>query len=328
MIFLIFALAIFFAMNMGGASFAACFATTYGSKILRAKISIIFFISCVILGSVLFGKNVSVTLGKDVIPSELISQKSLFVIFLSAGFSMFISNMMKIPQSTSLVTVAAIAGVGGYFGQLNVKTISYFIPFWIILPLLSFGLTLVLGSFIYPPRSQNFWIYERFVNQRNKLRNFVIFASCYNAFSVGTNNVANVVGPLLAWGQSPWSGNPWSISSILLYLFVFAYFYGLGSIVFTGPLKTAGEQIVPLGLLSASMISMVSGTLIIIASICGVPQSFVMLQMGAIFAISSLKQGHEVTFSSDIARKALYTWSINPVITYFVSMGLCWVIFH
>jgi len=116
MFILVILLAIFFALNMGGASFAAAFAAPYGSKLIKGQKAGLLFILFVILGSVLLGKNVSITLGQELMPPELISPKALAIIFFSAGLSMFVSNMMKIPQSTSLVTVAAIAGVGAFLG--------------------------------------------------------------------------------------------------------------------------------------------------------------------------------------------------------------------
>jgi len=151
--------------------------------------------------------------------------------------------------------------------------------------------------------------------KKSFLIKFVIFASCYNAFSVGTNNVANVVGPLIGSGDIP----------ILPVLFICACFFGSGSFMFSGPLKTAGDKIVPLGLLTASVISLISGSLMIVASSLGIPQSFVMLKMGAIFAISSLKDGHEATFANPLTKKTLYTWTINPIITFLVSWGLAFV---
>jgi len=316
MIFLIIILAIFFAINMGGASFAASFAAATGGKVLDKRKAGYLFVAFVILGAVCLGGNVSTTLGENIIPSEFIGHKALVLIFLTAGLAMFVANLMKIPQSTSLVTVAAIAGVGAPFGSVNIKTILFLLPFWIILPIASFGLTFLLAGLIYPPRKSNFWIYERFVNHQNKLKKFVIISSCYTAFSVGTNNVANVVGPILNLG----------IIDMLSALILFALFYGLGAFIFQQPLSTAGEKIVPLGLMTASMIYLVSGSLMIAASSLGVPQSFVMIQMGALFAVASLKHGPDLTFSSALTKKTFYTWTVNPVITFFVAFGFSWLI--
>jgi len=228
MTILIIILAIFFALNMGGASFAASFAAPYGGKLIRSSRAGLLFVVFVILGSVLMGKNVSLTLSQELMPQELISSKAIVVIFLSAGLSMFISNLMKIPQSTSLVTVASIAGVGIYYGQLDLKTLNYLIPFWVLLPVFSYFLTHLIAGSIYPPRKKNFWIYERFINHQNKLKMFVVIMSCYGAFAVGTNNVANVVGPLMG------SMKTLTLSNLLI---IFAIIYGAGAFVFTEPIK-------------------------------------------------------------------------------------------
>lgn len=310
------ALAVFFALNMGGASFAASFSAPYGGKILSRPQAAALFVFFVMLGAVVFGQNVSHTLGESIVPAELLDSRSAIVIFLSAGLSMFIANITKIPQSTSVVTVAVIAGVGMYHQHLTVKTILWFIPFWLLLPIVSYGITHLIAGYVYPPRRENFWVYQKFVNQRSKLRKFVILASCYNAFSVGTNNVANVVGPLMGPGHM----------GLLNLLLIFSVVYGLGAFVFSGPISTAGQKIVPLGLLTASIISFVSGSLMLMASWLGVPQSFVMLQMGALFAVSSVKHGSDYTFENPLIRRTFYTWTVNPAITLLISYGLSWLI--
>jgi len=314
---IIIVLAIFFAVNMGGASFAASFAAPYGGKLIKVKSAGFLFIGFVVLGSVLLGKNVSMTLGQELMPQQLIDSKAIIIIFFAAGLSMFASNLMKIPQSTSLVTVAAIAGVGVYYGKLNINTLFFLIPFWVVLPVFSYLLTRWMAGFVYPPRKKNFWVYERLINHQEKLKMLVIVMACYSAFAVGTNNVANVVGPLMG-----------SMESLTLnkLLILFALAYGMGAFIFTEPIKTAGQKIIPLGLLTASIISLVSGTLMLFASAFGVPQSFVMLKMGAIFAVSSLKDEQQSTFQKPLTKRTLYTWTINPIITFFISFGLSYII--
>lgn len=316
MLFVMMGLAVFFALNMGGASFAASFSAPFGGKILNRFQAAVLFMLFVMLGAVVFGQKVSHTLGESLVPINLLDNRAVIVIFLSAGLSMFIANISNIPQSTSIVTVAVIAGVGLYYQQLNLKMVSLLIPMWLILPWASYLITHGIAGYVYPPRQGNFWIYQKFVNQRSKLRGFVIIASCYNAFSVGTNNVANVVGPLMGVSRL----------NLVLLLLIFAGVYGAGAFLFSGPIKTAGQKIVPLGLLTASIISLVSGTLMLFASWVGIPQSFVMLQMGALFAVSSVKHGSDYTFENPLIRKTFYTWTVNPLITLLISYALSWLI--
>ena len=93
----------------------------------------------------------------------------------------------------------------------------------------------------------------------------------------------------------------------------------MGSVVFHEPLKTARRKIVPLGLLTASIRCLVSGILMIIASILGVPQSFVMIKVATLFAISGIKNGHKITFANPVTKKTYLTWIITPIIAVLVS---------
>ncbi|NQU94704.1 MAG: inorganic phosphate transporter [Candidatus Omnitrophica bacterium] len=305
-------LAILFALNMGGSNFGASFAAAHGGKIItRARAQILFAIF-VFLGAVLIGKPVSETLGNKIIPHELMGINVILVILISATLSLFVANRLHVPQSTSLVTVASILGVGLYYRSVYTKTLLYLVPFWVLLPVLGYFLTYLLGKVVYPPKNNNFWIYEKLVNHTDRLKLFVIIASCYNAFSVGANNVANVVGPLSGAG----------ILSTTLGLILIAPIFGLGSLVFHGSLKTAGEKIVPLGVLSATIVCLVTGTLMIVASLLGVPQSFVMIKVACLFAVGGLKNGHKTTFTNPVTRKTYMTWIVTPIIALIISFLL------
>lgn len=312
MFFLIIILALFFALNMGGSNVAASYAAAYGSRMLSFRRVIVFFLVFVLLGALVLGQQVSTTLGEKLMPQALLTPSTLVVIFGSASLSLFVANMMKIPQATSVVTVAAIAGVGLAHHQLNMHTLMWIVPFWLIFPVLAYVLTWSVTSYVYPPRRNNFWIYERLVNHEERLKWFVVAAGCYNAFSAGANNVANIVGPLSASGAIPMTPA----------LIVIAIVFGVGALLFRGPLMNAGKNIVPLGPLSAAIILLVSGTLMIVASALGIPQSIVMLKMAAIFAVSSLKKGNTVTFRDPETIKTFFNWTINPLITLAISYGL------
>lgn len=305
-------LALFFALNMGGGTFAASFGAAYGGKVLNEKVVQLLFIIFVFLGAITLGRPVATTLGSKMISPQYINVGTVMIILFSAAISLFIANLLHVPQSTSLVTVGAITGVGTYFSAVNIETILYLVPFWILLPVAGYLLTFLIGKAVYPVRKSNFWFHEKLTNHGGRLKAFVIVASCYNAFSVGTNNVANTVGPLAETGI---------ISTGLGFLLV-APIFGLGSLVFPATLRSAGTKIVPLGLLTAAIIYFVAGTLMIIASYLGVPQSFVMIKMAAIFAIGALKNGHGLTFSDPVARRIYFSWGITPIIAFIISFCL------
>jgi sulfate permease len=232
---------------------------------------------------------------------------AVLIILGSSALSLFLANILKIPQSTSQVTVMAIVGVGLYFQQLNLTALFMkILPAWILLPLLSYILTFALYRTIYPPEHNNLHIYEKIFANEKKMRLSALIVSCYVAFAIGTNNVANAVGPLFGAG----------ILNIFSGLFLVAPLFGIGAwLLGKGPLDTAGREIVPLGLVSSTLVAFVTATLLIFASLFSIPQSLVQLNLASIFAISCLKNGHKYTWDKNIVKKTFFVWIITPLLS-------------
>jgi len=300
--------AIFFAMNMGASGVAPSFCASYGAKFLSRKSITLLFTIFVILGAVIVGHRVVKTLSSGLLPSGYINSKIAFVILFSACLSLFTANLLKIAQSTSWVTVFSLTGAGVYFDALNFKKFYTLIPAWIILPAISYFLSLYLYKFIYPPREKNLRIYEKIFTQEKKLKTIAILTSCYVAFAIGTNNVANVVGPLKAANI---------FESSLEGLLFFSPLFGIGALFLgKGNLSSFGGEIVPLGLVTATIVSFITATLLIFASILGIPQSLVQLNAASIFAVSTAKNGFSQTTSNTVTKKTIYVWLITPLLSF------------
>jgi sulfate permease len=194
-----------------------------------------------------------------------------------------------------------------YFQHLNTKTLlCKILPMWVLLPLASYVLTLVLYRLIYPPKHDNLHIYQTMFANEKKLKRSSLIASCYVAFAIGTNNVANAVGPLYGAG----------ILDIGTGLLIVAPLFGLGAWLMGGKLlETVGKEFVPLGKASGTLVSFVTSTLLIFASTLGVPQSLVQLNMASIFAISSVKDGHKHTLDQYLTKKTFIVWAVTPVLS-------------
>src|SRR3990167_5668557 len=118
-------------MNMGASGIAPAFAGMYGGRMIKKRKALLLFPIFVILGAILMGRNVALTLGKSLLPAGLISFDTALIILASAALSLFLANILKIPQSTSQVTVGAVVGVGLYFKHLNLKILCLKIfPMW------------------------------------------------------------------------------------------------------------------------------------------------------------------------------------------------------
>lgn len=311
---------IFFAMNMGASGIAPAFAASWGGNLVTKRRALLLFGIFVVLGGIILGRNVSLTLGKNLVPKEFISLNVVLIILCAATLSLFLANLLKIPQSTSQVTVGAIVGAGLYFQHLNFKILfQKILPMWIALPLLSYLLTLLVFKSIYPPKHDNLPIYQKLFASHRKIKLSSLVSSCYVAFAVGANNVANAVGPLNGAG----------LINIGLGLLLVAPLFGLGACLMgKGTLETAGKEIVPLGLVSSTLVSFITATLLIFASVLGIPQSLVQLNLASIFAISCLKDGHRYTWDRSITQKTFVVWAITPLLSVGLSYFLLRLFFR
>jgi sulfate permease len=172
--------------------------------------------------------------------------------------------------------------------------------------------------YVYPPRKINFWLYEKVINYRERLTWIVILSNCYIAFAQGSNNVANAVGPLVSAGliDTFWG------------LLIMGTVFGVGAFIFTGPLNTSSEGIVPLGLITATIINVISGSITIAASKLGLPLPTVIVYTVSIFAIGSVKDGIRLTAGNPVTKKTFFTWIINPFLTFWITYALAHFVLH
>lgn len=298
---------VFFAMNMGASGIAPAFAAAYGGKLIKRKQALLLFSVFVVIGAVLLGRNVSLTLGKGLLSQEFLDHNTALIIILSSALSLFLANLLKIPQSTSQVTVGSIVGAGLYFRHIQARTLLFkILPAWVLLPAAAFFLTFLLYRRIYPPKHDNLHIYEKLFAHEKKLKACALAVSCYVAFAIGSNNVANAVGPLFGAG----------IIGLFPGLLLISPLFGAGALALgKGTLETAGREVVPLGAFSSTLVSFVTATLLIIASFIGIPQSLVQLNIFSIFAVSCLKNGHKSTLELHLTKKTFIIWIITPILS-------------
>jgi len=301
---------IFFAMNMGASGIAPTFSAVYGGRLIKRKLAVFLFTIFVVLGAVTLGRGVVKTLSQGILPREYLNPDVALVILTAASLSLFLANILAIPESTSMVTVGAVTGAALYFRHIQFKTFFWLIPLWIGLPAISFIITFLLYKIIYPPRRGNLWLYEKILSKESKLKKLAIWISSYGAFAVGTNNVANAVGPLVGAG----------ITEQNAALLLIAPFFGLGAL-FMGKrnIDTFGKEVVPLGLITSNLICLVTGSLLILASSLGAPFPYVQLTALSIFAISCVKNGHNFTLNHHITRRAFMVWTLTPLLAVGVS---------
>ncbi len=302
-------ISIFLGMNMGASGFSVSFTPSYGSGLLTKKTASLFYAIFVLIGGISLGPRVVATLTTKISQTSFGNSSGLIII-ITAAITMFITNLLKIPQSTSFITVSAFAGAAYYYHKVNWYTILKIFYAAILFSFLTFFVTYLIKKIFYPPRNSNFWLYEKSFVHNDKLKKFIVFSDCYSAFAIGTNNIANVVAPILI---------TINLNSILC-IFLIGLFFGLGSLVFGNRvINTVSKEIVPIGQISAGIISFVTSSFVIIASFLGLPTPYAQFTTFSVLAISSVKDGFYLTLKKSIVKKIFSVWIAVPILTFFLS---------
>ncbi|GLB60488.1 inorganic phosphate transporter [Cytobacillus sp. NCCP-133] len=301
--------ALFFAMNIGASGTAASMGAPYGAGAIQNKrLALLLVAVSAFLGAFLGGGEVVKTIGEGIIPANILDVEIVVIILLGATLTLFIANIIGIPLSTSEVTVGAIIGVGAAFQALYTDTLLVILAFWVIIPVGSFLITYVLGWLIH--YSENRWNNLKVNGPWTKwLSVLLVMGGCLEAFSAGMNNVANAIGPLVG-------ANMISSDNGLL---MGALFVSLGAL-FLGSrvLETNGKKITKLSLLQGSAVSFTGGTLVIIASIFGLPIPLTQVTTCGILGVGAAKDGFSILKKSVIKKIAL-VWIISPLASLTVS---------
>lgn len=219
---------------------------------------------------------------------------------------------MGIPLSTSEVTVGSLVGVGIVYQKLYVWQICNILIIWITLPFIAYFIAKFIGKKVA-------WLEKQFLNRHmNKslvkriLVVMLIFFGCYEAFAAGMNNVANAIGPLISAKVITEQNG----------LLLGAVFMCIGAILLGGPvLETNGKKITKLSLLQGSTVSFTSGSLVIIASLLGIP---VPLTQTTTMSIIGVGASHEPIhiWRQQVVKRIILVWILSPITALMTSFTL------
>ena len=180
---------LFLGWALGANDAANVFGTAVGTRMVSWRNAAIICSIFVILGAVISGAGTSQTLGKL---GAITALPGAFMTALSAGFSVFVMTKSGLPVSTSQAIVGAIIGWNFFSNQAtDTSTLAKILSTWIICPLLAAVIAIVILKI------------SKYYGRRMKLslirldaykRIALIFAGALGAYSLGANNIANVIG--------------------------------------------------------------------------------------------------------------------------------------
>ncbi|MBN2727773.1 MAG: anion permease [Bacteroidales bacterium] len=321
-----FIIAIFLAINMGGSGTAPAFSAAYGANILKKSLIPGLFGLSVFAGAIIGGEETAKTMGKDLLSPDMMSFTIVSIILFSVAISLLVANLFGIPQSTSQSTVLAVVAPAIYFQSFNShKLLWEIIPTWFIMPIAAFILSYLLGKYIYKPIRKKGYTLSKKVNDSYVLKGLIILMSMYVAFSIGTNNVANAVGPLATMAANEMNiGDSHFVHLMILATLIIAPSFAIGSSIFGHKVvQRTGKEIFLFGRFEAVIIAFISATLLLLASLTrGIPTSLVQLNTAAIIGIGVAKLGFKNIFRKTEVYEFFGMWIVAPIISFSMSFFL------
>ncbi|MFW5923638.1 MAG: inorganic phosphate transporter [Planctomycetota bacterium] len=180
---------LFLGWSLGANDAANVFGTAVGTRMLRFRTAAVLGAICVVIGAVLEGSGPSATLGKL---GAVDAIGGAFTVALAAAISVTLMTRLKIPVSTSQAIVGAIVGWNLFSGHsTDYDTLLRIVATWVVCP----GLAALFATGIY--------YVVRALLEKCKIhlltldaytRMGLIVVGMAGAYSLGANNIANVMG--------------------------------------------------------------------------------------------------------------------------------------
>jgi sulfate permease len=304
-------IACFFAMNIGASGTAAAMGPAYGSGAIAKKRNAMILVGGFAFLGALAGGEVVRTIGSGIIPASIVDVEIVIIILAAACLSLFIANLLGIPLSTSEVVVGAIVGAGIAYQSLYFDKLIIIVSFWVIVPIVAFLLAFVFGHLVRK-------LERKYPNLTGKgkwkkpLVILLIISGSMEAYAAGMNNVANAVGPLVGAG----------LLDITPAILMGGFFVAIGALALGGRvLETNGKRITKLSLLQGSTVSLTGGSLVITASIFGLPVPLTQVTTSAIIGIGTVNGGLRL-WQKSILKQILKVWIVSPLFSLVLSYGL------
>jgi len=321
---------IFLGWSLGANDAANIFGTAVGSRMISFRKAATIASIFVILGAIISGSGAASTLGKL---GSVNALAGAFMVALAAGLTVYGMTRLKLPVSTSQAIVGAIIGWNIYSGSLtNINSLRDIVATWILCPVLAgiFAIILYLFSRFIKTKVPMHMLYaDLFV------RYSLIFAGAFGAYSLGANNIANVMGVFVPVSPfKPFSFDLISISSTQQLFFIGGCAIAVGIFTYSYKvIKTVGTSIIKLNPESA-LIIVISSALVLflfaseafesillnagLPSIPLVPVSSSQAVVGAIVGIGLVYGGRGMNFS--VLGKIASGWITTPIIAGLISL--------
>ncbi len=327
---------LFLGWSLGANDAANIFGTAVGSRMVKFKQAALIGSIFVILGAVIQGAGANATLGKLGSVSTL---AAAFTVALSAAATVYWMTRLKLPVSTSQAIVGAIIGWNLYTNnQTDLHTLTKIVTTWISGPVLGgiFAALLYLLTQKILKRVR-FHLFYRDLSIRLGL----IIIGGFGAYSLGANNIANVMGVFTTAVQFPDIHIGFITLSSTQQLFAIGGFaIAIGIITYSKRvMETVGNTLMPLTSEAALVVVLSQAIVLFIFSsqslsnalvsiglppIPLVPVSSSQIVIGSIIGIGLLKGGKQIKYK--VLGQISVGWVATPVMAGIVAFFMLFFI--
>ena len=180
---------LFLGWSLGANDAANIFGTAVGTRMIRFKTAAIVASIFVIIGAVVQGAGANDTLGKLGSVSTL---AAAFTVALSAALTVYWMTRLSLPVSTSQAIVGAIIGWNFYTNNpTDLSTLTKIVSTWVSGPILGGIFAILLFMFVkkFAKKTSIHILYRD-----SYIRYGLLIVGAFGAYSLGANNIANVMG--------------------------------------------------------------------------------------------------------------------------------------
>jgi PiT family inorganic phosphate transporter len=253
---------LFLGWSLGSNDAANVFGTAVGSKMIRFGTAAFVCAAFVILGAVIGGAGAAHGLGKLGAVNALAGS---FTVALAAALTVYSMTKLGLPVSTTQAVVGAIIGWNLFSGSpTDLHALARIVGTWIACPILGavfaiilYKITVAVIGFARP----------HMLSLDYLTRLGLVLAGAFGAYSLGANNIGNVMGVFVP--ASPFDDRaigPVTISSVQQLFFVGAVAIAVGVFYSKRVMMTVGNSIFPVTPVSAWVVVIAQSLVLFIFS--------------------------------------------------------------
>ncbi len=321
---------LFLGWSLGANDASNIFGTAVGSRMLRFKTAAIVGSIFVVLGAVISGKGTTNTLNQLGAVNQLAGS---FTVALAAGFTVFWMTRLRLPVSTSQAIVGAIIGWNLFAGKpSDLNALVKITTTWVASPILAALVSMGLYK-LFSALSRVFKVHLFALDAYTRLG--LLIAGAFGAYSLGANNIANVMGVFVP--VSPFTSITISsgleISGSQQLFFLGSLAIGVGMLTYSQRvIATVGEGVLKLTPQAALVVVLSEGLVLFLFASHGlkqwlmahhlpsfplVPLSSSQVVVGAVVGIGLVHGGRNIRYR--LLGKIASGWVTTPIMALLIS---------